>query len=162
MVPGGVLQLDVAGQQFAAECLGQGNIGGVVRPQVVAQFPHPWVVRPNRVADDPQTGVVGEHLLPAVVGDLPASGERRGSGSVVACGHDLTIRAEADVFVFQRSLAGKDLRRHWLTLLAIQFIGALPVAEQGAVEAPCQWRSSPFALALWRAFGRGWREIKGI
>ncbi len=47
VVPGGVLKLDVAYQQLAAECFGERDAGGVVGTEVVPQFPHPGVVRPD-------------------------------------------------------------------------------------------------------------------
>ena len=53
VVPGGVLELDVACEQFAAECLGQRDICGVVRSQSVAQLPQPRMVRPDWMACGP-------------------------------------------------------------------------------------------------------------
>ena len=103
MVPGGVLELDVACQQFAAERLSERDVGGVVRAKVVTEFPHPGMVWPDRVAGDPQARIISKHLLAAAIGDLLSGGEPADSG------RDLDVEMVRGV---QRAGGGQSLPQY--------------------------------------------------
>ena len=66
------------------------------------------MIRPDRMAGDPQAGVIGEHLFPAVIGDLLSGREPPDSGRNL---HVEMVRG------MQRTRYGQLLPQHLIPLV---------------------------------------------
>lgn len=76
-VPWGCGERAIVGQQGEAEGLGECDVHRVIGAEVVAHLERPRLQWLHRMADDPQAGVVGEHLQRPLGANLD-SGFRRG------------------------------------------------------------------------------------